>query len=80
MEQSDSLFWIGRKVGELEARQAASDGRILAIEALIETGRRYAVRGLLLVALWSGVIGAGLSRDELSALLAAAIRKVLSIG
>lgn len=79
MQQPD-LFSIGRKVGKLEARQAASEGRITSIEEMIETARRYAVRAALVAVLWSGVIGAGLSRDDLAALLSMAIKKALSIG
>lgn len=79
MQQPD-LFTIGLKVGRLEQRQASSEGRLSSIEETLETARRYAVRALLLAGLWSGVIGAGLSRDELAAMMAEVIRKVLSIG
>lgn len=80
MQQPDSLFWIGRKVGALEARQRSTEARVSAIEELLASARRYALRAALLALLWAGVIGAGLSRDELAELLALAIRKTLSIG
>jgi hypothetical protein len=79
MQQPD-LYKIGTQVGRLEEKQKRTDARLSAIEETHETARRYLVRGMLLALLWSGVIGAGLSRDELASLMGAAIRKALSIG
>jgi hypothetical protein len=72
MQQPD-LFTIGTKVGRLEQR-------LDAVEEALETWRHYLARAAILAGLWLGVIGAGLSRDELAELLALAIKTALSTG
>lgn len=72
MQQPD-LYSIGQDVGELKVR-------ITEVEAALDTWRHYLLRAAILAGLWLGVIGAGLSRDELAALLALALRTALSTG
>lgn len=72
MQQPD-LYTIGRQVGKLEERV---DG----LEEALETWRHYLLRAAILAGLWVGVIGAGLSRDELASLMALAIKTALSAG
>lgn len=73
MQQQDTLFSVGRKVGRLERE-------VELIKEEIASFRTLAFRVVVLVALWGGVIGGGLSRNEIAELLAQILRRLVGIG